>query len=247
MVPSRRPPDAALGRRHPLDAIVDRPRNEAALAVAATWLAFMAVLVLGGEVEDPASFAFAGACGAVVVFLGFAAVSRCRTPPRSLGAHPARPALLSLAAGTGLGLANLAANWLIAAADPTLRTLLAERMVAVEPLDALVFSPIMEEVAVRLFLMSALAWGVSRFTKRAGLAFAIALVGSALSFALLHLDRPLPDDPMLANYYRAALVTKYTLAGLPLGWVFWRWGLPYAILCHVAANAAHLAFQSGLF
>jgi hypothetical protein len=52
---------------------------------------------------------------------------------------------------------------------------------------------------------------------------------------------------MLANYYRAALLTKYTLAGLPLGWIFWRWGLPYAILCHVAANAVHLAFQAGLF
>jgi hypothetical protein len=40
-------------------------------------------------------------------------------------------------------------------------------------------------------------------------------------------------------------VTKYTLAGLPLGWIFWRWGLPYAILCHIAANAAHLDLQDG--
>jgi membrane protease YdiL (CAAX protease family) len=95
--------------------------------------------------------------------------------------------------------------------------------------------------------MSAIAWLVMRLTKRTTLAFAIALVGSALFFALLHLARPLPDDPALANSYRAALVTKYTLAGLPLGWIFWRWGLPYAILCHVAANAAHLALQENLF
>jgi membrane protease YdiL (CAAX protease family) len=80
-----------------------------------------------------------------------------------------------------------------------------------------------------------------------GLAFAIGLVGSSLVFALLHLGRPTPADPALANYYRAALLAKYTLAGLPLGWIFWRWGLPYAILCHVAANAAHLAAQKGVF
>jgi hypothetical protein len=42
-------------------------------------------------------------------------------------------------------------------------------------------------------------------------------------------------------------VTKYTLAGLPLGWIFRRWGLPYSILCHMAANAAHLAVQARLF
>jgi hypothetical protein len=60
-------------------------------------------------------------------------------------------------------------------------------------------------------------------------------------------DRPMPADSLLANYYRAALLAKYTLAGLPLGWIFWRWGLPYSILCHVAANAAHLVLQHGIF
>jgi hypothetical protein len=207
----------------------------------------MAGLLVGGEVEDPASFAFAGACGAALVFLGFAAASRCRTLPRSATVHRGRPALLSLALGTALGLANLAANWVIAEANPTLRALLVERIATLEPLDGLVAAPIVEEVAVRLFHMSTMAWVVFRLTKRAGLAFAIALVGSAFFFALLHLGRPLPEDPMLANYYRAALITKYTLAGVPLGWIFWRWGLPYAILCHVAANATHLALQEGLF
>ncbi|HXG90735.1 MAG TPA: hypothetical protein VNJ02_20640 [Vicinamibacterales bacterium] len=26
------------------------------------------------------------------------------------------------------------------------------------------------------------------------------------------------------------------LGGLLLGWIFWRWGLPYAILCHFVAG-----------
>ncbi len=233
--------------RHAFDMIVDRPRTEAAIAVAAAWLAFMAALLVGREVEDAGSFAIAAVTGAALVFLGFTAASRAARRPRGLTAGRTRLALLSLAAGTGLGVANLAANKAIAAMHPTLRGLMVERMTTLAPLDGLIASPLIEEIAVRLFLMSAIAWVVLQLKKHATLAFAIALLGSALFFALLHLDRPLPDEPALANYYRAALVTKYTLAGLPLGWIFWRWGLPYAILCHIAANATHLALQDYLF
>ena len=183
-----------------------------------------------------------GAC-----FRGFAAAWRCRTLHRSATVNRLRLTLLSLAVGATLGLCNLAANWTIAAADPRIRAVLVERMATLAPLDALIASPIVEEVAVRLFLMSAMAWVVLRVTKRTGVAFAIALIGSALFFALLHLGRPFPGDPVLANYYRAALMTKYTLAGMPLGWIFWRWGLPYAIVAHAAGNAAHLALQDALF
>jgi membrane protease YdiL (CAAX protease family) len=230
-----------------LDAIVDRPRREAALAVVAAWLAFMAGLLAGGEIEDPASFTFAAAGGAALVLAGFAAASRSRTRPGGLTAHPARLTVMSLAAGTALGLGNLAANWLIAEAHPVLRALLVRRFARIDAVEGLFVAPIVEEVAIRLFLMSVLAWGISRVTDRARLGFAIALVASALFFALLHLDRPMPEDPALANFYRAALVTKYTLAGMALGWVYWRWGLPYAIVCHAATNAAHMAAERALF
>jgi hypothetical protein len=100
-----------------------------------------------------------------------------------------------------------------------------------------------EEVVFRLFVMSVMAWLVYRNAKRERLAFAIVLVGSAVP----HLERPLPDASMLADYYLAALMVKYTLLGVPLGWVFWRWGLPYAIICHSGANATHMALQWGVF
>lgn len=232
---------------HTLDTTIDRPRNEPAVAVAGSWLAFMTGLLVGGEIEDLASLAVAGALGAALVVVGFAAARRCRTLSRSAIAHPVRLALVSVAVGAGLGTANLLANWMIAESHPAIRALMNERVASLEPLVGLVASPLVEEVGVRLFLMSGIAWIVSRLTKRASLALGIALIGSALFFALLHLDRPLPADPTVANIYRAALLTKYTLAGLPLGWIFWRWGLPYAILCHVAANAAHLALQEILF
>jgi hypothetical protein len=41
-----------------------------------------------------------------------------------------------------LGLANLAANWVIAEAEPRLRALLAERMATLDPREAVVASPI---------------------------------------------------------------------------------------------------------
>jgi membrane protease YdiL (CAAX protease family) len=142
---------------------------------------------------------------------------------------------------------NLAGNWAIAAADPRLRALLVQRFSRIQHLNALVAAPLLEEIAVRLFFMSVMAWVISRFTPRAGLVFAFALVGSSCFFALLHLDRPMPDDVMLAYYYRVALLGKYTLAGMPLAWIFWRWGLPYAILCHATVNAVHIALEEVVF
>ena len=216
-------------------------------AIAAAWFAFMAGAVVGGAVRDFASFAIAAASGAMLVVVGFAAASHSRTLVRSDPANRPRLALLALAIGAALGLANLAANWAIAAIDPAIRALLTARVATLGAVDAVIAAPLTEEVAVRLFLMSVMAWLVSRFTKRGEVAFAIALVGSALVFALLHLDRALPADPVLADYYRAALVLKYTLAGVPLGWIFWRWGLPYAMLCHMAVNAVHLALENSVF
>jgi membrane protease YdiL (CAAX protease family) len=212
-------------------------------ALAAAWLAFMAGLLVGGEVEDAGSVAIGAVAGAALVFLGFAAAWRSRPLSQTDHPKPLRLAGLSLLVGVALGFVNLLMNLAIAASASPLRALLFERMTTLRPVIGVVASPLVEEIAVRLFLMSALAWFVQRVTGRADLAFAVALVGSSLVFALLHLDRPMPSSASLANYYRTALVVKYTLAGLPLGWIFWRWGLPYAILCHVAANAAHLVLQ----
>ena len=216
-------------------------------AALAAWLAFMVSLIVGREVGDVVSFAIGAASGAALVLIGFAAAARTRTLSRAAGSNRARLSLLALAAGAGLGLANLAANWLIASTHPTLRALLVQRFTTMDPLVAVIAAPFGEEVTVRLFLMSAIAWVVSRVTKNPSLVFAAALVSSSLVFALLHLGRPFPGDPSVASFYRVALVTKYALAGLPMGWLFWRWGLPYAILCHAAGNAAHLALQRFVF
>jgi membrane protease YdiL (CAAX protease family) len=209
----------------------------------------MAGLVVGDDVEGAISIGVGGVIGAALVVVGFAAASRCRVLAQYPNTRGLRLGGLSLAVGAGVGLVNLAANRGIAEADPALRRLLVERMARLDPRpwEAMFAGPITEEVVFRLFVMSVIAWVACLVTKSANVVFVVALIGSAAIFAAPHLERPLPDDPMLANFYRAALMTKYTLLGVPLGWVFWRWGLPYAILCHSAANATHMALGSVVF
>lgn len=216
-------------------------------AVFATWVAFLVGLFAGGDLADAGSWLVAAVVGAILIVIGFAAASQRRTLLSGARARPARLLALSIVAGAALGLANLAANWTIAQAHPALRALLVERMATLPPLEAVIASPLLEEVVVRLFLMSVIAWIVFAVTGRASLSFVVALIASAFVFAVLHLARPFPGDPTLATVYRTTLLIKYTLAGIPLGWIFWRWGLPYSITCHIAANAVHLAIQDHVY
>ena len=213
----------------------------------AAWIAFMTGILLGREATDVQSFAIAATAAAAMVLLGSAAASRSRSLPPRGNAERARLVGLSLLAGAAYGLANLAANWAIAESDPALRQLLVQRFARIEATHAVVVAPLLEETGFRLFLLSVLARAFLRLTTRATLAFATALVLSSVIFASLHLARPLPLDPVLADFYRIAMLLKYTPAGLLLGWIFWRWGLPYSMVCHAAANAAHRAFESLAF
>jgi membrane protease YdiL (CAAX protease family) len=228
--------------------VVDRPAREAAAALAAAWTSFLVgLLVAPGEVTNAASLAIAGVVGAVLVVVGFAAASRCRPLPRRSPPQRLRLLLLALAVGGAAGVGNLAANAALASLDPAIRDALLERFAHIDPVTALVGAPLVEEVALRLFLMSGIGWVVSRFTSRGSSTFAVAALLSAIAFALLHLDRAFPLDPAMARLYAGGLVLKYTLAGLVQSWAFWRWGLPYAIVAHAAVNATHRVLEPIVF
>jgi len=62
---------------------------------------------------------------------------------------------------------------------------------------------------------------------------------TAVFFGAVHLDRPMPEEASLALLYSIGIVVKTAAMAVVLGWSYWRWGLPYAILLHSAANAAH--------
>jgi len=98
---------------------------------------------------------------------------------------------------------------------------------------------VVEEIVFRLFFLSAVALVVARFVEDPRVVFWTALGLSAFVFGLMHVVRPMPESSTLAWLYGSGVALKSGLASLLLGWIFWRWGLAYAIVAHFAANAAH--------
>jgi len=225
--------------------VVDRPARQGALAIGATWAALLAVLAQ--DVDDLAGAVLAGLLGLAPIILGFAAASRCRPLAQRTFAERGRLAGLTVAIGAALGAANLCSNYLIAMIHPSIREMLIERFVRVKTWGAMTDTPVTEEIAFRLVFLSCAAWVTSRFVKRPGGAFVIALWVSSFVFGFLHVLRPLPLDLNLAFAYGTAVVLKSGLAGVALGWVFWRWGLPYSMLCHSVTNGAHRLLEPLLF
>jgi hypothetical protein len=177
--------------------------------------------------------------GTGLVVAGYAAASRVRPLLPREGRERVRLALLALAFGAAYGIANLGVNVGLAAADPAIRQVLHERITTMPLARTVLWAPLFEEVAYRLFFLSVLAWIIARFTRNPRTVSLVATVVSAVAFALVHLIRPMPADSSMALLYSTGIVVKTTAAGLLFNWLFWRWGVPYAMLAHAAANAAH--------
>jgi len=96
-------------------------------------------------------------------------------------------------------------------------------------------SSIVEEVVFRLFVMGLVAWLASRFMRSSRGPFFIALVASAALFGLAHLPAWLATAHATPPLVGTVLLLN-GLGGVMFGWLFWRWGLPYAIVCHFVAD-----------
>lgn len=154
-----------------------------------------------------------------------------------------RLALQTLAIGAGLGIANLLVNYGMAAWKPLINEQMLSRWAQFHPWSVVVSGPILEEIAFRLVFLGALAWIAARFTDNHATIASVALGVSALLFGVAHIFYGGVDDPL----YVVGMAVKSSAAGLLLGWVFWRRGLPYSIACHCTANAAHLLLMPALF
>ncbi len=204
-----------------------------------TWLGFCAASALAlPQPPDLLQLGLGALVGLVLVVAGFAAASRWRR----VTAHSPRGRLrfgaLSLLAGTVLSAILLGVLAAFSRVEPLIRARFADRLE--EPLWrpwALAFeSSILEEVAFRLFALSIVAWVAHRLLKRTTkTAEWTAIAVSALLFGLAHLPAW-----AAATSISAALVVAVVLlngvAGIAFGWMFCRWGLPYAILCHFAGD-----------
>ena len=219
------------------------------VAVGATWLLFLLALpFLEAQGFGLETLVGGGLIGLPLVVVGFLAASRCRSVPERGSSQRAKLAAVALLAGIGVGAMNLGANVGLATADASIRALLQEHFA--EPLTwtRVASVAVVEEVAFRLFLMSLVAWVAARFTSRLRTIFLTALIVSSLLFAVGHLlGRPLPIQLAVSALYASGVVLKSAVAGFVLGWVFWRWGLPYAMLCHFAANGLHKVFEPVVF
>jgi membrane protease YdiL (CAAX protease family) len=99
------------------------------------------------------------------------------------------------------------------------------------------YGGIAEEIQLRLFLVTLLAWGLSRFTQGrvAGWQLALSVLLAAIAFGAGHL-------PAAAQVWHldAVVVTRTMLlngiAGLVFGWFYVRNGLESAMLSHFAAD-----------
>jgi membrane protease YdiL (CAAX protease family) len=206
-------------------------------------LAAAAFLALYFPSRDDTGGAIVGAALAFCASaIGFAGVGRVRPlPKRPLGGQ-ARLMGLSLMIGTALGLVNLIANYSVASLDSRIYVRMSEMYARSSAWSGVFANPLLEEIGFRLFLMGGIAWLLSRSTDDRRTVFLVALTVSALVFGPLHLLRP-PAGLLDAT----VVVLKAGAAGLLLGWVFWRWGLPYSIACHGATNGIHLLVMPVFF
>lgn len=206
--------------------------------ITATWLAFLSATALAlPQPPNPWIVLLSAVVGAVLIYAGFAAAERCRPLPQRPPGTRLTLAAISLLAGTALGFILLGALILLARAEPALRARFANRLHEPwwRPWALAYESSILEEVVFRLVILTLVAWATLRITKNARLAFIAGLVASTIAFGLAHLPAWLAAThatPLLV----AAVMTLNALGAILLGFVYWRWGLPYAIVAHFAGD-----------
>jgi membrane protease YdiL (CAAX protease family) len=231
-----------------MDLLVDRPRPSAALALAGTWLAFVVAVGLAvPQPPAPVPLALGALTGAVLVLAGFAATSRwrpipAREPGRRLGLGALSVLIGALVGAVLLGLLVASAH-----AEPALRARFVDRLGEPlwRPVALGVESSILEEVAFRLFVFGLVTWAVSRLARNRRAGVVAGLVVSTLLFAAVHLPAWAQATTLSVPLVTGVLVLN-GLAGLAMGLVFLRWGLPYAILTHIAADVVVQTFAPRL-
>lgn len=111
-------------------------------------------------------------------------------------------------------------------------------------LAGVVYGGITEELLMRLFLVSLIAWLLGRWWRNAeGLpssgAFWTAIIIVAIIFGLGHLPATSAFAPLTQTLVARAIVLN-GIAGIAFGWLYWRRSLESAMIAHATA---HLIMQ----
>ena len=94
------------------------------------------------------------------------------------------------------------------------------------------YAGIVEELVFRVIISTLVAWLAYLVLKRSTAAIWIGIAVSAVLFGLAHVAN-LPNVPH--PYLRAIVLNG--IAGIVLGWLYWRRGLEWAVLAHLIADA----------
>jgi hypothetical protein len=218
--------------------VAGRSGREAAIAAGATWLALC--VAMGLALPQPPNLVhwiLGALAGALLIAIGFRAGASWRSRATRRPVQRLRLLALSVLAGAALGGLALWLLVLLPPREPLLRARFAGRLG--EPQwrpAALGFeSAVLEEVVFRLFAMGVIVWLAMRLLKRPGPAVSLGIAVSALLFGLAHLPGWSSAAHLTAPLVAGVLLLN-GLGGALFGWVFWRWGLPYAMACHFAAD-----------
>lgn len=230
----------------PGDAAGAAPRSwRERLAAAGALAALVVVALYFPERTDGSGSVLGGLFAFGAAMVGLAAVERVRPLPDRAAAERLRLVAWSLLLGCVLGAANLAANYAIASLDAGIRDEMVRQWAEFSAWSIVFTGPLLEELGYRLLLMGGTAWLVSRLTTDRRIIFVTALAVSSIPFGVAHV---LPSSrPTVGLVHALAVAFKSGAAGVLLGWVFWRWGLPYSIICHCMANAVHLVAWPAIF
>jgi hypothetical protein len=102
------------------------------------------------------------------------------------------------------------------------------------------YGGITEELLLRLFLMTLIAWVIWKTAYKAQLppdtiVFTAAIVAAAVLFGIGHLPAAAlfwPLTPLVV----ARVIALNALGGIAFGYIYWQWGLEYCMLAHFCAD-----------
>ena len=146
----------------------------------------------------------------------------------------------SVLAGAAAGIAIIVLDLLVFAPGMPAATLTGEHPPAWQGLLASFYGGITEELFMRLFLMSLLAWLLGLVWREAsgrpaGGAFWVANLGAAILFGLGHLPATAALVSLTSFVVLRAIVLN-GVAGVVFGHLYWRRGLEAAMLAHFSAD-----------
>jgi hypothetical protein len=154
------------------------------------------------------------------------------------------PAGLAFAAGAGvvLGVAIAGADTLLAPLTGLAGATAGQQTGVLALATGLGYGGIVEELMMRYGLMTLLVWlGAVLLRRRPAALYWAALIIAAAAFAAGHLPAMAALVPLTPAIVARTLALNL-VPGLLFGWLYWRRGLEYAMLAHMAA---HIGMSAG--